>query len=52
MPIASTAMRVMLTKMVADAATPDLDWATDCTRPLTTRAAVNVALSMTQAVST
>ena len=45
-PMASTTTRVMLTKMVADPATPDRDCARDCTSPATTRAAVSVATRM------
>ncbi|CAM5261738.1 hypothetical protein SAVIM40S_03263 [Streptomyces avidinii] len=49
-PITRTTIRVMLTKMDAEAATPVRVPATDWTRPATTRAALSVAIRMSSAV--
>lgn len=49
-PIARTTIRVMLTKMVADPATPVREFASDWTSPATTRAAPSVASRISSAV--
>ena len=51
-PIARTSTRVMLTKMVAEPATPERDCVNVCTRPVMTRAADSVATRISHTSST